>query len=165
MFREMRRTKQLLPASEAERILRECSHGVLALLGDEGWPYAVPMSYVYRDGRLYMHCAKAGHKLDAIRACDRASFCVVARDDVLPEKLTTLYESVIAFGRIKVLEDAEEKRSAAVLLGQKYCAGMPAPELDAYIKAEWPGLNMLELSIEHMTAKESRDLALLRQSK
>ena len=98
MFRDMRRKNQLLPQEEAEAILRQGTSGVLSLLGDGGYPYGVPLSYVYHNGRLYFHCAKAGHKLDAIRRERKCSFCVIAQDLVAPEKYTTLFRSVIAFG-------------------------------------------------------------------
>ena len=80
MFRDMRRKNQLLPPEEAESILRQGTSGVLSLLGDGGYPYGVPLSYVYHNGRLYFHCAKAGHKLDAIRREGKCSFCVIAQD-------------------------------------------------------------------------------------
>lgn len=85
MFREMRRKKQLLPEEEAIAILKEGTFGVLALSGDDGYPYAVPISYVYEGGKLWFHCAKSGHKLDAIRREPKASFCVTAQDKVVPE--------------------------------------------------------------------------------
>jgi len=68
MFREMRRKKQLLPEDACIAILQKGTSGVLAVLGDDGYPYAVPLSYVYHAGKLYFHCAKAGHKLDAIQS-------------------------------------------------------------------------------------------------
>ena len=77
MFREMRRKLQQLSDEEAEAVLRRGKYGVLALSGDDGYPYAVPISYVYADGKLYFHCAMAGHKLDAMKRDDKASFCVV----------------------------------------------------------------------------------------
>ena len=72
MFREMRKKQRQLPQEEAAAILREGSSGVLALAGDEGWPYAVPLSYLYLEGRLYFHCAREGYKLDALRKEPRA---------------------------------------------------------------------------------------------
>ena len=84
MFREMRRKKQSLPAEECVDILRRMLHGTLALLGDEGYPYAVPVSYVYADGKIYFHSALAGHKVDAIARDGRVSFSVVEQDDVKP---------------------------------------------------------------------------------
>ncbi len=81
-FREMRRKRQQLAEEESIAILEKATAGTLALLGDNDYPYAVPISYVYHDGKLYFHSALAGHKVDAIRKCDKASFCVIEQDDV-----------------------------------------------------------------------------------
>ena len=75
---------------------------VLALLGDNDYPYAVPISYVYDDGKVYFHSAKSGHKIDAIQRTAKASFCVIDEDLVVPEEYTTYFRSVIAFGRIRL---------------------------------------------------------------
>ena len=91
MFREMRRKRQQLSPEETEAILSRRTNGVLAVLGDEGYPYAVPLSYVWHDGRIYFHCAKSGHKLDAIRACDKVCFTVVDKDDVIPEEFPPFF--------------------------------------------------------------------------
>ena len=85
-FREMRRNRQQLSNEESIAILQKATAGTLALLGDGDYPYAVPISYVYDDGKLYFHSALTGHKVDAIRKCDKASFCVIERDDVQPER-------------------------------------------------------------------------------
>lgn len=106
MFREMRRKGQQLSAEECIEILNRGTSGVLALEGDDGYPYAVPLSYVYEDGRLYFHCATSGHKLDAIRQNPKASFCVVDQDQVVPKEYTSYFKSVIAFGTMGILEDA-----------------------------------------------------------
>ena len=90
IFRPMRRKKQALSRQECEAVLKRGSSGVLALLGDGGYPYAVPLSYVYEDGRIYFHCARTGHKLDAIRKEEKASFCVIDQDRIVPEKFTTV---------------------------------------------------------------------------
>ncbi len=157
MFREMRRKGQQLSMSEAEEILRSGTSGVLALLGDGGYPYAVPMSYVYSGNRLYFHGALSGHRADAVRRCDKASFCVIAQDEVLPEKYTTAYKSVIVFGRIRAVESDSEKRAAAMLLGEKYRPGHPD---GARAEADrWAGrFRVYEMEIEHMTGKEGASL-------
>ncbi len=90
MFREMRRKRQQLPEEECLRILREATSGVLAVEGDGGYPYAVPLSFAHADGRLYFHIARSGHKLDALRRNPRASFCIIDEDRVVPEEYTTL---------------------------------------------------------------------------
>ena len=81
-FRQMRRKRQQLSNEESIAILEKATAGTLALLGDDDYPYAVPISYVYHKGKLYFHSALAGHKVDAIRKCDKASFCVIDQDDV-----------------------------------------------------------------------------------
>ena len=112
MFREMRRKRQALPPEACRAILEGGTYGVLALAGEVGYPYAVPLSYVYDGERLYFHCARAGHKLELIRRDGRASFCVIGQDQVVPAEYTTYFRSVIAFGRISILEDAGGKRAA-----------------------------------------------------
>ena len=77
MFRKMRRWKQQLTEAECAEILRREPRGVLALTGDDGYPYALPLDFVFEDGKLYFHCAGEGHKIDAVRRCDKASFCVM----------------------------------------------------------------------------------------
>lgn len=104
MFREMRRKKQILSNKENIEILESGTSGVLALLGDDEYPYAVPISYVYDNSKIYFHGAKEGHKIDAIRKCSKASFCVIARDEICPEKYATYFRSVIVFGKIRILE-------------------------------------------------------------
>lgn len=84
MFREMRRKRQQLTEAECIEILKRNTSGVLAVSGDNGYPYAVPLNYVYDGGSVYFHCAKSGHKLDAIRTCDKVSLCVVEQDLVVP---------------------------------------------------------------------------------
>ena len=149
MFREMRRGRQALPKEMCEAVLSRGSHGVLALAGDEGYPYAVPISYVYEGGKLYFHCARSGHKLDAIARCPKASFCVVDQDQVVPQEYTTYFRSVIAFGTIRVLAD-----DGAV----KY-APEDSPEGRArYIEKDWAPLCMLEMTVDHLTGKEAKEL-------
>lgn len=156
MFRKMRRSKQELPADEALRLLEAGSSGVLALLGDEGWPYAVPLSYAYAAGKLYFHCARAGHKLDAVRNEPRASFCVVAQDLVVPEKYTTHYRSVIAFGRVRILEDGDEKRRGIELLAERFAPDDSAGHRRRVVDSEWDNFCVLEFDIEHITGKEAK---------
>ena len=158
MFREMRRKRQQMPESEAIAILERGSHGGLAVLGDGGYPYAVPISYVYEDGKIYMHCAKSGHKLDAVRACEKASFCVVDQDEVVQAEFTSHYRSAIAFGRIREITDDAEKRRMVSLLARKYCPDLPQAEHDKAMERDWAPLNMLELTIEHLTAKQAKEL-------
>ena len=160
MFRTMRRFKQQLSDEEAKRILAEGQTLILAVHGDDGYPYAVPLNYVYHDGKVYVHCAKAGHKLDAMKADPKVSFTVIERDDVVPEKLATYYRSIIAFGHARILEDADEKRHAAEVLGLRYYNVPEAVQKE--IDCTWNALVCIEITIDHMTGKEARDLAMQR---
>ena len=162
MLPEMRRKIQQLPQAEAEEILRAGSSGLLALAGEEGYPYALPISYVYHEGRLYFHCAPMGHKLNAIARCPKASFCVIAQNDVVPALYTTRYRSVIAFGSIRRLEDEQAVIKSLDVLGRKY-----APDLDpsAEIAGSLHRVCVLEMTIDHLTGKEGIELTRLREKK
>ena len=119
-FREMRRKRQQLSEAECMDVLERNTSGVLAVLGDADYPYAVPLSYVYCDNKIYFHCAKSGHKLDAIKKCDKVSFCVIDQDLVVPEEYTTYFRSVIAYGQARIIEQEDEIRSALEKLAVKY---------------------------------------------
>ena len=158
MFREMRRSRQQLTEEECADILKRLSSGVLAVAGDDEYPYAVPVSYVYSEGKLYFHSALSGHKIDAVRRSPKVSFCVVEKDELHPEKFTTWFRSVIAFGRAHVVEDPEEKLAALRLIGIKY-----GPDDEEALKVELDKtinlVAMIRLDIEHLTGKEAKELA------
>lgn len=159
MFRPMRRSAQALGMDACREVLSRGTSGVLALLGDGGWPYAVPLSYAFDGEKLYFHCAREGHKLDAIRREARASFCVVDRDEVVPEEYTTYFRSVIAFGRVRVLENEAQMRAAIELLARRYFPQDSDEGRERAIEREWAGLCMLEMDIKHMSGKEAIELA------
>lgn len=156
-FRKMRREKQQLSDERCIDILKRGTSGVLALSGDDGYPYAVPLSYVYHDGSIYFHCAKTGHKIDAISNSDKASFCVIDRDEIVTEKFTTYFRSVIAFGRASLI-DSEKMRLMIDILAQKYSPNESAESREHEIKTCFDNMAMIELKIEHMTGKEAIEL-------
>ena len=158
MFRELRRKRQALSRADCEAVLNRGTSGVLALAGDDGYPYAVPLSYLYEDGKLLFHCAKEGHKLDAVARCDKASFCVIDQDRVVPEEYTTYFRSVIAFGRIRVIGDDGERRAAVERLALKYHPGDTRENRNRYIDKEWAPLCMLEMTVEHLSGKQATEL-------
>ncbi|MBC8536855.1 pyridoxamine 5'-phosphate oxidase family protein [Feifania hominis] len=163
MFREMRRKKQMLSPEQSAAVLQRGTSGVLALAGDGGYPYAVPISYVYDGEKLFFHCAKSGHKLDAIRRDARASFCVIDEDRIVPQEYTSYFRSVIVFGRVCIVEDEREKRAAIEKLAAKYAPAEDAASRKNAIDREWEPLCMLEMSVEHMTGKEAIELVRQRQ--
>ena len=156
MFREMRRKVQALTAEETAEILKRNTSGVLSLNGDDGYPYGVPLSYVYLDSKLYFHCAGAGHKLDSILKDNKVSFCVIDQDQVVGEEYTTYFRSVIAFGRARVLEGAEKLRPLVELCEKYY----PGHLEQTRQKAEHAlkNVSIVEVTIEHMTGKTAMEL-------
>ncbi len=154
MFREMRRKNRLLSDSEAAAMLHSCTSGVLAVQGDDGYPYAVPLSFAHEDGRLYFHSALAGHKIDALERSDKASFCVIAADDVVPDAFATHYRSAVAFGTARILTTDDEKIHALRCLARKYSPDYLV-EAEAEIERDLERTCVFELLIEHMTGKSS----------
>lgn len=162
MFRPMRRKNQQLTPEACQAVLERGTSGVLALAGAEGYPYAVPLSYVLDGERLIFHCAKSGHKLELIRQNLKASFCVVDQDQIVPEEYTTYFRSAIVFGELRVMEDGPEKRAAIEALAAKYDPEGPADGRQKEIDREWGALCVLEMKISHMTGKEAIELVRAR---
>lgn len=158
MFREMRRHSQQLSPEESREVLARCTSGVLAVSGDGGYPYAVPLSFAYREDKLYFHCAKTGHKLDALLRDNRAGFCVIDQDRIVSEEFTTYFRSVILFGRARILDDPDEKRAALMLIADKYSPNMPQESREEEINRLWDKVCMVEIAIEQMTGKQAREL-------
>lgn len=155
---KMRRFRQLLPEEETLDILKNGTNGVLALCGSDGEPYAVPISYAYAHGKLYFHGAGVGHKHDIIKENPRASFAVVQQDEIVPEKFTTYFKSVIAFGTIKYAETREEIRHGIELLAKKYSPLETDEAVQAEIAATGKGMRVFVLEIEKITGKQAIEL-------
>ena len=158
MFHKMRRNVQQLSQEESEAVLLRGTAGVLALAGDKTFPYAVPISYVYDGEHIYFHSATEGHKIDAIERNPNASFAVIDQDEVIPEKYTTAFRSVIVFGSIRIIGDDTEKRAAVRKLALKYAPDNTEQQHAAEIDGAWSRFCMLEMSIAHMTGKQAIEL-------
>lgn len=155
MFRAMRRHAQQLDQETCEELLRTQKRGVLAVLGDDAYPYAVPLNFVYCDGALYFHSAIEGHKLDAIVKHPKASFCV--HDEGVLEEGSWWYHvcSVIAFGHIERVADEDEVVRALRRLAEKYFP--PTIDIDADIAKNLRRVAVLRLTIEHLSGKHVRE--------
>lgn len=160
MFREMRRSKQLLALEDTIAVMNRCTNGVLACLGDEGYPYAVPLSYVYANNKIYFHSAKEGHKVDAIIHNPKVSFTVIDEDKIVSEKYTTYYRSAIAFGKARIVE-GDEWYDAFKALVEKYSKDQPEAEKHKEITGCTKSL-IIAIDIEHMTGKEALELVRAR---
>ena len=157
MFREMRRIKQTLSQEECIAVLERNTAGVLGVSGDDGYPYTVPLSYAYQDGRIYFHGANTGHKIDSILRSDKVSFCVIDQDLVVPEELTTYFRSVICFGRARILENEDEIRRCGHLIGAKYSKGYEE-KTERSLARQLKVIGCVEVTIEHMTGKQAIEL-------
>lgn len=153
MFRKMRRFKQQISEQECIRVLKEQPRGVLSMLGDDGYPYGIPLDHWYseRDKKLYFHCAKVGHKLDAITACDKVSYCVMDEGYRRDGEWALNINSVVVFGRMGIVEDEEKKREICTNLVKKFTDD--EEYLQKELNAAFSRVNCLELTIEHMTGK------------
>ncbi len=152
MFREVARKNRALDYDECVRILKETKRGVLAVTGDGGYPYAVPLNHFYNeeDGCLYFHSGKTGHKTDALMADAKASFCVLDEGEPAGD-WSYYFRSVIVFGRIDFIEDRDEIYRISRLLSLKFT------DDEAYIAREiehyGPETAMFVLRPEHVTGK------------
>ena len=147
----MRREGQQLSKEECEEILTNQPRGVLALLGDYDYPYAVPMSHVYVDGKIYFHGAQKGHKKDAINKYSKCSYCVLDEGIKAEDSWWYTFKSVIAFGNIRILTDEDKKMEALTYLGDKF---FPSHEdtVDE-INRLLHKTEVFEISIEHIAGK------------
>lgn len=153
MFRRMRRFKQQVSDEICRKILREEWRGVLAVHGEDGYPYALPIDFYYNEekNKIYFHCAKEGHKLDAIRADNRVSFCVYDKGFRKDGDWALNITSVIIFGKIRIIDDPEETLVTVRKFGEKFFPTQK--ELDDEILRSLARVQMLELTPDHMTGK------------
>ena len=151
----VRREDRVMSEAEAIALLNVAEYGYLSTIGSDGVPYGLPISFVYDDNTLILHCALEGRKIDNIRHEDRVSFCVVGKTLVQPAQFTTRYESIVVFGRAEMIEDAERK--AALLM--KFCEKYTPLHLEAAEKAISGSLYrtaVIVINIESVTGKAKR---------
>lgn len=154
-FRPMRRFMQALEAEECQALLAGGYRGFLSLVGDGGYPYTVPLNYVYEAGKLYFHCAKEGHKTDAIRACDKACFTVLGEPVKETDDWWYHVCSVICFGRIRIIDSPEETDFRLRQIGRKYF-----PEnydMEGDMQRNGPRALVLEFTVEHCSGKRVKE--------
>ena len=154
MFRRMRRFKQQLSDQESIEILKNGEYGILSVHGDNGYPYSIPLNYTYVDNSIIIHCAKTGHKIDAIKNNNKVSFCVIGKNIIVPEKYNTLFTSVIVFGKAEIINNKEDLMNYIKILGNKFYPNHDK-ELDAEIKKDFNALSMIKITPIHITGKQS----------
>jgi nitroimidazol reductase NimA-like FMN-containing flavoprotein (pyridoxamine 5'-phosphate oxidase superfamily) len=155
MIHDMRRIDRALSEAEAKEIMARADHGFLATVGVDGWPYAVPVNHVLSGDLIYLHCALSGHKLENLAHEERVTYSAIASAEISPREVTTRYESAIAFGRAKVVEEPSERRRALELIGLRFCSGFEA-EVQEEIRKDGPKTVVVSIHIERITGKANR---------
>ena len=155
MKHKMRRFKQELSLDETKAILRSGRECVIAVCDEDNVPYAVPINYVYDGTHIYLHSAKSGHKIDALKHNPNISLCVIEKGEIVPQEFTTYFRSVIVFGTVSFIEYEAEKIEALKKLAAKYSKGInPDNEINKFLKA----VEIIEITILNMTGKEAIEL-------
>lgn len=154
-FRPLRRFKQAATILECESLLSLAQRGILAVHGENGYPYALPVNYLYLDGKIYFHCARAGHKLDAIRSNNRVCFTVLSDPMKNPGEWWNCFTSVICFGRISEVSGEIEKNRLLRLIGAKYFP--EGYDIEGDMSKNAGNALIMEITIDHMSGKHVRE--------
>ncbi|MGN1318702.1 MAG: pyridoxamine 5'-phosphate oxidase family protein [Lachnospirales bacterium] len=152
MFRKMRRINQQISDEKCIEILKNEPRGFLAVLGDSGYPYSIPLNHYYEDGKLYFHCAKEGHKIDAIKNNNKVSYCVIDKGTEIEGKRGLDFNSVIVFGKMSILEDKNKIIEYVRKIGLKFF-GLEPTYIENEIEKYKDKVNIIVLEIENMTGK------------
>ncbi len=157
MFREMRRKRKQIDKESAETLLAQSRRGVLAVNGDDGYPYAIPINYFYdrKNQKIYFHGARVGHKVDALKKCDKVCFTVYGNETVKEDPWAPFLQSVVIFGRCHLMETDEKAMALLKQLAMKY---YPNEQLaDAEITQSGKAVQLFEIEIEHLSGKEIQE--------
>lgn len=157
MFRPMRRTGRAISDEAAKHLLRQSRRGVLAVNGDDGYPFAIPVNYYYdqEQGKIWFHGAKAGQKVDALKKNDKVCFTVYGNEHFEPGDWAPYVQSTVVFGRCRLIEDAALTETYVRELGMKYYPGRE--EVEAEIAKAIKAVQLYELTIEHLTGKQIQE--------
>lgn len=157
MFRPIRKKKNQISDEAAKELLRTSRHGVFAVNGDDGYPYAIPINFLYDEDaqKIYFHGSRAGHKVDSLRACDKVCFTVYGNETIKDEPWAPYMQSVVVFGRCRLLESGEESLALVKRFAMKY---YPDESLvDIEIAEGGKAVQMYEITIEHYSGKEVQE--------
>ena len=156
MNREMYKKDRQINQEAAEKLLAGGNHGTLAVNGDDGYPYSVPVNYVYDSGSIYIHSAKYGYKIDAVKADNKVCFTSIINAEVIPHKFTAAYMSVIAKGTIRIVEDETERRHIL----EQYIYKMAPDYIETgmkFVDASIARTELLCIDVEELTGKANID--------
>lgn len=157
MFRPIRRKNREIDIDEAKKILKEARRGILAVNGDEGYPYAIPINYYYDEEtqKIFFHGSRVGHKSDSLKLCDKVCFTVLGEETVKEEPWAPYVKSAVVFGRCHLIEDVS---TADIRLRQFAMKYYPGEELvSEEIAKSGKAVQMYEITIEHISGKEVQE--------
>ncbi len=157
MFRTIRKKKNEIARNDAEKLLENSRRGVLAVNGDEGYPYAIPVNYIYdrEKQKIYFHGARVGHKVDALHACDKICFTVYGNETIKDEDWAPFMQSVVVFGRCHLVEAGENATAWLKRFAMKYYPNEKM--VDEEIAHAGRAVQLFEIEIEHLSGKEVQE--------
>ncbi|MGI6361125.1 MAG: pyridoxamine 5'-phosphate oxidase family protein [Bacillota bacterium] len=158
MTRKMQKSSRQLPDQEAKQLLAQGDTGVLSINGDDGYPYGVPMTYIYveKDQAIYLHSANYGYKWEALQENNKVCFTAILSSKILPHKSTAAFESVIVTGIAHQLQDDSDKRAVMDLFVKCFCKGHEEVG-NKLIKGVYDKTGVIRLEIEELKGKAYRD--------
>lgn len=157
MFRSIRKKKNALDITSTKKLLQQSRRGVLAMNGDDGYPYAIPVNYLYDEDnkKIYFHGARAGHKVDVLKACDKVCFTVYGNEMIKEESWAPYMQSVVVFGRCHLLETNEKTMTVLKKFAMKYYPNEKM--VDEEILRAGKAAQLFEIEIEHLSGKEVQE--------
>ncbi len=154
MFRQLQRKNKQIPMEECIDILKKELRGVLSVLGEDDYPYGMPMNHWYNeeDGKIYFHCGKSGHRLDALCKYNKVSFCVYDSGHHEDGDWALHINSVIVFGTVEVIDDLDTIADITRKLSYKFTQDEEyiRTEIEKYASATL----LLQLTPEHICGKQ-----------
>ena len=153
MFAPLRKKEREMSKEFVEAILDGADYSVLSLVTEDGYPYGVPVNYVYHNNAIYIHSGRLGLKYETIQKSTKACFTIVSKHLVLPKQYTTAYQSIIAFGTLSLIEEKVEKDEATLVFCEKY-VGQHKEEAHRRINNGLAHMALIKFDIEHITGKE-----------
>ncbi len=157
MFRTIRKKKNALDITSTKNLLQQNRRGVLSMNGDDGYPYAIPVNYLYDEDnkKIYFHGARAGHKVDALKACDKVCFTVYGNEMIKEESWAPYMQSVVVFGRCHLLKTNENTMTLLKKFAMKYYPNEKI--VDVEILRAGKAAQLFEIEIEHLSGKEVQE--------
>lgn len=157
MFREIRKKKNEISTDAAKELLRCSRRGILAVNGDNNYPYAIPVNYLYDEEaqKIYFHGSKAGHKVDSLKACDKVCFTIIGNEKIKEESWAPFLQSVVVFGRCHLVEKQEDCIRLIKKLAMKF---YPDERMvDEEVELTGKAVQMFEIEIEYFSGKEVQE--------